>query len=259
MAMKNLKKRIEHFYDLTMDILFPIRNGIQHINGMDVELVYPELLSILNHSIVKCEGDNNHAAKEFCDYLPTLRALLNKDVEAIYNGDPAARSHHEIILAYPGFTAISAYRIAHFLEKHKVPLVPRMITEHAHSITGIDIHPAAKIGEYLCIDHGTGVVIGETAIIGNHVKIYQGVTLGALSVPRRNSTGKRHPSIEDHVVIYAQVIILGGETTIGAHSVIGGNVWITESVPPHSKIYYQNESQKTIPKRTRNGMRIFGP
>jgi serine O-acetyltransferase len=240
MAMKNLKKRVEHFYDLTMDILFPIRNGIQHINGTDVEVVYPELLAIMNHSIVKCERENNHVAKDFCDYMPALRELLNKDVEAIYNGDPAARSHHEIVLAYPGFTAISAYRIAHFLERHKMPLVPRMITEHAHSITGIDIHPAAKIGEYLCIDHGTGVVIGETAIIGNHVKIYQGVTLGALSVPRRNSTVKRHPSIEDHVVIYAQAIILGGDTTIGEHSIIGGNVWITESVPPRSKRYYQN-------------------
>ncbi len=242
--MKNLKKRIEQFYELTMDILFPIRNSIQHINEMDVDIIYPELLSILNHSIVKCKGDNNHVAKAFCEYMPSMRALLNKDVEAIYEGDPAARSKEEIILAYPGFTAVSAYRIAHFLEKNEVPLVPRMITEHAHSITGVDIHPSAKIGEYLCIDHGTGVVIGETTVIGKHVKIYQGVTLGALSIPRRECKGKRHPTIEDHVVIYAQAIILGGDTVIGEHAVIGGNVWITESVAPHSKVYYENTKQK---------------
>jgi len=241
--MKNLKKRIEQFYELTMDIMFPIRNSIQHISEMDVDIIYPELLSILNHSIVKCDLNCDKVAKSFVEYMPSLKSILQKDVEALYEGDPAANSHNEIILAYPGFTAVSAYRIAHFLEKNTVRLVPRMITEHAHSLTGVDIHPSAVIGEYLCIDHGTGVVIGETAVIGNHVKIYQGVTLGALSIPRRDCKGKRHPTIEDHVVIYAQAIILGGDTVIGKHAVIGGNVWITESVAPHTKVYYENTKQ----------------
>lgn len=242
--MKNLKKRIEHFYELTMDILFPIRNSIKHDMAMDVDIVYPELLSILNHSIVKGESVNVDIAAKFADFMPQLKSLLIKDVEAIYQGDPAAHSHHEIILAYPGFTAVSAYRIAHFLENQSIALVPRMITEYAHTLTGIDIHPSAIIGESLCIDHGTGVVIGETTIIGNHVKIYQGVTLGALSIPRRDTAGKRHPTIEDHVVIYAQAIILGGDTTIGEHAVIGGNVWITESVAPHSKVLYHERQSK---------------
>jgi len=242
--MKNLKKRIEQFYELTMDIMFPIRNSIQHVSDIDVNIVYPELLSILNHSIVNCENDINDVARAFTNFMLQLKEVLQKDVEAIYQGDPAANSHDEIILAYPGFTAVSAYRIAHFLEKNNVRLVPRMITEYAHSMTGVDIHPSAQIGEYLCIDHGTGVVIGETTVIGNHVKIYQGVTLGALSIQRRDCKGQRHPTVEDHVVIYAQAIILGGDTTIGAHSVIGGNVWITESVPPYSKIYYEKHQQK---------------
>jgi len=242
--MKNLKKRIEQFYELTMDILFPIRNSIQHVTDIDVNIVYPELLSILNHSIVKCDDNCDAVAKSFIAFMPQLKEVLKKDVEALYEGDPAANSHEEIILAYPGFTAVSAYRIAHFLENHSVRLVPRMITEYAHSMTGVDIHPSAKIGESLCIDHGTGVVIGATAVIGNHVKIYQGVTLGALSIPRRDCKGQRHPTIEDNVVIYAQAIILGGETTIGTHSVIGGNVWITESVPPHSKVYYEKQQRK---------------
>ncbi len=242
--MKNLKKRIEHFYDLTMDILFPIRNCDKHYTTVDGDFISPELLSILNHSIVKCDVQNDDLAGKFMKFMPELKLALTKDVEAIFEGDPAASSHDEIILAYPGFTAVSAYRIAHFLQKLGVSLVPRMITEYAHSMTGIDIHPSAVIGESLCIDHGTGVVIGETTIIGNHVKIYQGVTLGALSIPRRDTAGKRHPTIEDHVVIYAQAIILGGDTVIGAHSVIGGNVWITESVDPHSKIYYHERQTK---------------
>jgi len=242
--MKNLKKRIEQFYELAMDIMFPIRNSIQHVTDIDFNIVYPELLSILNHSIVKCDLNCNEVAKAFIDFMPQLKGSLQKDVSAIYEGDPAANSHDEIILAYPGFTAVSAYRIAHFLENKNVRLVPRMITEYAHSMTGVDIHPSAQIGEYLCIDHGTGVVIGATTIIGNHVKIYQGVTLGALSILRRDCEGQRHPTIEDHVVIYAQAIILGGDTTIGAHSVIGGNVWITESVPPHSKVYYEKQHPK---------------
>ena len=145
---------------------------------------------------------------------------------------PAAKSREEVIRTYPGFYAVAAYRIAHQLHLLGIQGIPRIITEHAHSKTGIDIHPGAKIGNHFCIDHGTGVVIGETSVIGNHVKIYQGVTLGALSVNKEDATKKRHPTLEDNVVVYAGATILGGGTVIGRGSVIGGNVWLTESVPP---------------------------
>jgi serine O-acetyltransferase len=164
---------------------------------------------------------------------------INQDVDAMFAGDPAAKSRTEILRSYPGFYAIAAYRIAHLFHQNGVKLIPRMITEFAHSRTGIDIHPGATIGQYFCIDHGTGVVIGETTLIGNHVKIYQGVTLGALSVDKADADVKRHPTIEDNVVIYAGATILGGKTVIGKNSVIGGNVWLTKSVLPGSKVYYQ--------------------
>ncbi|MBX5476043.1 MAG: serine acetyltransferase [Clostridia bacterium] len=180
-------------------------------------------------------------ARAFTDSLPELRATLMEDAQAAYDGDPAARSLDEIILAYPGFFAITIYRVAHRLLELGVPLLPRMLTEYAHSRTGIDIHPGAEIGRHFFIDHGTGVVIGETARIGDRVKIYQGVTLGALSFPKdergkvvRNT--KRHPTIEDDVTIYAGATILGGRTVIGRGSEIGGNVWLIESVPPGSKV-----------------------
>jgi serine O-acetyltransferase len=172
-----------------------------------------------------------------CAALPELRRLLNADVRAAYVGDPAARSVEEIVFSYPSIEALVAYRIAHHLHRAEVPMIPRMITEHAHSQTGIDISPGAEIGERFFIDHGTGVVIGETAVIGRDVKLYQGVTLGALSVPRRNETRKRHPTLEDGVTIYAGATILGGDTVIGAGSIIGGNVWLTRSVPPGSKVF----------------------
>jgi serine O-acetyltransferase len=177
----------------------------------------------------------------FLESLPRIRRMLAKDIQAAYDGDPAAHCIDEIILSYPAAYAITAYRVAHELHVAGVPLLPRMLTELAHSRTGIDIHPGAEIGERFFIDHGTGVVIGETTVIGNHVKLYQGVTLGALSFPK-DETGrlirgrKRHPTIEDSVVIYAGATILGGETTIGEGSVIGGNVWLTESVPPGSRV-----------------------
>ena len=164
---------------------------------------------------------------------------LGQDIDAMYEGDPAAKSRDEVIRTYPGFYAIAAYRIAHELHSLGVLGIPRIITEHAHSKTGIDIHPGAKIGDHFCIDHGTGVVIGETSVIGDHVKIYQGVTLGALSVNKEDASKKRHPTLEDNVVVYAGATILGGETVIGKGSVIGGNVWLTSSIPPNSKIYYQ--------------------
>lgn len=173
----------------------------------------------------------------FMAYIPELRAKLKKDSDAIFEGDPAASNESEIILSYQGFQAIVVYRVAHFFWSKGVPLIPRLMSEIAHSETGVEIHPGAEIGERFCIDHGTGIVIGSSAVIGNNVKLYQGVTLGALSVPNRNVNDKRHPTIEDNVTIYAGATILGGKTIIGQGSIIGGNVWITSSIPAGSKIY----------------------
>lgn len=175
----------------------------------------------------------------FYNQLPQLRAILMEDAEAILAGDPAAKSTTEVIRTYPGFYAQAVYRLAHAICNFGVPLIPRVLTEHAHMQTGIDIHPGAKIGRRFCIDHGTGLVIGETVEIGDDVKIYQGVTLGALSVRKELARTKRHPTIEDGVVIYAGATILGGDTVIGAGSVIGGNTWIVKSVEPGSRVYYR--------------------
>jgi serine O-acetyltransferase len=174
---------------------------------------------------------------EFLRRLPELRAVLAQDVQAAFEGDPAAKTYHEVIFCYPGLEAVTIYRLAHELLLLGVPLIPRMMTEVAHSKTGIDIHPGARIGTGFFIDHGTGVVIGETCDLGNNVKLYQGVTLGALSFPRDASGNiirgmKRHPTLEDEVVVYANATILGGDTVIGHHAVIGSNVWITQSVAP---------------------------
>jgi len=193
-------------------------------------------------------------ALRFIKRLPEVKRLLLTDVEAAYLGDPAAKSPQEVIFCYPGFLAITIYRLAHELYRLGVPYLPRMMTEHAHSLTGIDIHPGATIGESFFIDHGTGVVIGETTVIGNRVRLYQGVTLGALSVPQEAVEElrfrKRHPTIEDDVIIYANATILGGETVIGARSVIGGNVWLTESVPPDTKVFLKKPELHVLPRRT---------
>jgi serine O-acetyltransferase len=186
---------------------------------------------------------SENAVLEVFRKVPEIRAGVALDVEAAYDGDPAASSIEEIIFSYPAIQAITVYRIAHEFYVREVPLIPRILTEHAHGRTGIDIHPGAQIGKSFFIDHGTGVVIGETTVIGDHVKLYQGVTLGALSL-RRDGTGalirnhKRHPTIEDHVTIYAGATILGGETVIGRNSVVGGNVWLTKSVPPNTRVTY---------------------
>lgn len=190
----------------------------------------------------RCKRRARGLTIRFLRTLPDIADLLNTDVVAAYNGDPAAMSHEEILLAYPGFEAISVYRLAHELYCMKVPLLPRVMTELAHGKTGIDIHPGATIGRYFFIDHGTGVVIGETCVIGENVKIYQGVTLGARSFELDDDGNpvkgvKRHPDIEDNVVIYAGATILGGNTRIGHNSVIGGNVWLTHSVEPGSIVY----------------------
>lgn len=187
-----------------------------------------------------CEEQGQKIALDFLESIPSLRQILTTDVRAIYEGDPASKSHDEIIFCYPGLFAITVYRVAHKLYGFKVPLLPRIMTEHAHSLTGIDIHPGAEIGKSFCIDHGTGIVVGETTEIGKNVRIYQGVTLGALSLPKdageKLRGKKRHPTIEDDVIIYSGATILGGDTLIGARSVIGGNVWLTKSVPADTKV-----------------------
>lgn len=237
-------------------ILFPAYFGVNSLKGMTApEFVEKTLIGIyyqlktqleLALSLSKCanvkkvfEADElENICDEFINELPNLQEMLLKDVTANFEGDPAATSKSEIILSYPGFYAIFVYRIAHELYKRNVPFVPRMMTEYAHGKTGIDINPGADIGEYFFIDHGTGIVIGETTKIGKNVKIYQGVTLGALS-PRKGqslSGVKRHPTVEDNVTIYANTTVLGGDTVIGENSVIGGNSFITNSVEKNSYV-----------------------
>ena len=191
-------------------------------------------------------GDPAALCGAFLSRLPAIKSALIKDAEALYLGDPAAKCREEILLCYPGFYAISIYRMAHELYRLEVPLLPRIMTEYAHEKTGIDIHAGARIGDYFFIDHGTGIVIGETTVIGHHVKLYQGVTLGAKSFetdadgnPIKNI--KRHPNIGNHVVIYAGATILGGSTTVGDGCVIGGNVWLTHSVPAGQIVYYKEK------------------
>ncbi len=199
------------------------------------------LVNILNTTSACKKDDNKEIAKQFFEKVPQLYSVLNTDVHSLLTGDPAARIEFEVIRAYPGFFALCFYRIAHELLRLNVPFIPRILTEHAHSKTGIDIHPGAVIGDHFFIDHGTGIVIGETAEIGSYVKLYQGVTLGALSVEKSFGFTKRHPTVQDHVVIYSGATILGGETVIGHHSVIGGNVWITKSIPAGSLVFHNPE------------------
>ena len=198
-----------------------------------------------NQPCVHCEPLGHQLTVEFLRKLPELRTMLAKDIRAALEGDPAAKSYDEIIFSYPGIRAITIYRIAHELYRLNIPLMPRIMTEYAHSHTGVDIHPGAQIGESFFIDHGTGVVIGETCVIGNSVRIYQGVTLGAISLSKAEvkklRSKKRHPSIKDDVIIYANATILGGDTVVGEHSVIGGNVWLTHSVPPDTEVFIKKQ------------------
>ncbi len=222
----------------------------QSINQL-FSLLSEQVISSIRHdcyrynlSCRECSEEGYDITLKVLQQIPSLRNILARDVKAAYDGDPAAASYDEIIFSYPGIFAITVYRIAHILNNYNVPLLPRIMTEYAHSQTGIDIHPGAKIGERFAIDHGTGVVIGETTTIGRNVRLYQGVTLGALSLPRdageKLRKQKRHPDIEDEVIIYSGATILGGNTVIGARSVIGGNVWLTESVPPDTKVMMEN-------------------
>lgn len=245
------REKVASIIKLCEKIIFPgFRKEEKHKNDSTPLLLrerIEKLSTLLAEEITKglsSNGDNTNPKKRaeeialnLIEMIPNLRRNLMLDVQSAMTGDPAARSHEEIILAYPGIEAILAYRIAHQLFLQKVPLIPRIISEQVHKKTGIDIHPGAQIGKNFFIDHGTGVVIGETTIIGNNVKIYQGVTLGALSVKKEEARIKRHPTIGNNVTIYAGATILGGKTTVGDNSIVGGNVWLTSSVEEKSLVY----------------------
>ncbi|MET4081122.1 serine O-acetyltransferase [Pedobacter sp. UYP30] len=227
-------KLLAALFPETSDKVFTTSEAIAE----EFEAIQKDLHRLLEETQACIDCDNKFIAEQFMESIPSIFGVLKTDISALTSGDPAANNEYEVIRTYPGFMAIAFYRIAHQLYQLNIPLIPRILTEYAHSRTGIDIHPAAAIGNYLCIDHGTGIVIGETASLGNHVKIYQGVTLGALSVSKNLAGTKRHPTVEDHVVIYSNATILGGETVIGANSIIGGNVWITKSVQKNSTVYH---------------------
>ncbi|MCQ2575362.1 MAG: serine acetyltransferase [Treponema sp.] len=214
----------------------------QKINNIIAKLT-KEIQKALIYTVTLNNGLNENFSSSHCfklaeqtsialiEEIPEIRRRIQLDTIAAFNGDPAAKSNEEVILSYPGLEAITVHRLAHFLYKNGVPVIPRIMSEHVHGKTGIDIHPGATIGDSFFIDHGTGVVIGETCIIGNNVKVYQGVTLGALSVKKNLQDKKRHPTIEDNVTIYAGATILGGDTVIGKGCTIGGNTWVTKSIP----------------------------
>jgi len=240
-------EQVEDFTNRLLGVLFPDLTDKLYNEQAELSLDLLNLKSELYEMLFmypnreSINADNK--TKLFFEQLEEVYTLLKTDVAAMFEGDPAAISEKEIVRSYPGFYAVASYRLAHELYKLDIKVIPRMIAEIAHSRTGVDIHPGAKIGKGFCIDHGTGVVVGETAEIGNYVKIYQGVTLGALSVAKELAQTKRHPTIEDYVVLYSGATVLGGETVIGHHSIIGGNTWITRSVGPESKIYYQSNQK----------------
>jgi serine O-acetyltransferase len=254
---------VSDLIDKFREILFPgyfSRGKLDPANmkyslGQSVSVLYDMLAEQIAHHVrhdclrydlpcSECEQSGQAKALDVLEAIPQIRQILATDVQATFEGDPAAKSHDEIIFSYPGIYATMVHRVAHKLFELDVPLLPRIMNEHAHSLTGIDIHPGATIGPRFVIDHGTGVVIGETTLIGKDVRIYQGVTLGALSLPKNAGEQyrgkKRHPTIEDEVIIYSGTTILGGDTVIGARSVIGGNVWLTESVPPDTTVMMEH-------------------
>lgn len=241
------RTHIKEILKLAQVVILP---GFFHYQGLSQEAAIARLRMDLRKEFQICfcmDGDKRDpgdVAEQFLEGLPEIKKSLITDIQAIYDGDPAAKSKAEVILCYPGFYAICIYRIAHKLIELKVPFIPRVMTEYAHEKTGIDINPGARIGDYFCIDHGTGIVIGETAVLGHHVKLYQGVTIGARSFDLDENglpvkSGKRHPDLGNYVIVYANATILGGDTVIGDHSVIGGNVWLLESVPAGSHITYR--------------------
>jgi serine O-acetyltransferase len=269
------REAVVEILDDLMDILYPGFWRRQNLHMGNVEYHVGDVIDSLHDKLTQqitralrheysqqtphadFEALAQQKAVELLRRLPDLRLLLDEDVQAAFEGDPAAKGFHEIIFCYPGLEAVTVYRIAHEVLLLGVPLIPRMMTEYAHSRTGVDIHPGARIGRGFFIDHGTGVVLGETCDIGNNVKLYQGVTLGALSFPRDAQGNiirgkKRHPTLEDDVVVYANATILGGETVIGHHSVIGSNVWLTHGVPPNTVVSLEKPSLRIRGMDTRD-------
>jgi serine O-acetyltransferase len=231
------------FYNMDSKLSLIVEDTMYHLNkqiGRALRYVSVDL------SDDEIDQQSQQLSVDFFQRIPEVREVLETDLQAAFQGDPAAKYKAEIIMSYPGLFAITVNRLAHELFLLGVPLIPRIMTEYAHNVTGIDIHPGATIGKYFFIDHGTGIVIGETAAIGDHVKVYQGVTIGALSTSsgQKLSGVKRHPTIQDHVTIYAGASILGGETVIGSHSVIGGNAFITTSVPENTRVSIKNQELK---------------
>ena len=248
-----------------MQLLFPGYHGVGPVGKLDLSSLTMDRVKVLAgdlrrafQAVLSGKDDATATAvvSKLFHELPAIRTVLQTDVEAAYEGDPAARTRHEIILSYPFLEAIAIQRVAHFLYRHDIPLVPRMMTEWAHTQTGIDIHPGASIGSHFFIDHGTGVVIGETCLIGARVKLYHGVTLGARSFAKDDSGrikkgGKRHPDVEDGVTIYPNATVLGGETSIGRNSTIGGNVFLMHSIPPNSLVYNEEAQVRVVNKATK--------
>jgi len=228
-----------------INFLFPISQDCPSCPNKDLAMKYADLRNSLGCMLQPLEPQLEQTNEEILDaifsQIPEIYEMLLLDARSITENDPASVSIEEVISVYPGFMAIATYRFAHLFAVCGIPLLPRMLTEFAHSQTGIDIHPNAIIGHSFFIDHGTGVVIGETTNIGNNVKLYQGVTLGATHVSKSLASSKRHPTIEDNVVVYANATILGGDTVIGHDSIIGGNAWLVRSVPPHSQVYHQSK------------------
>jgi serine O-acetyltransferase len=240
-----VQEEVGKFGEAVLRMLFPHFSDEKYFTAEEIDaglrLLGRDLSRVLAPLSSQIPRGIDDVGQEFFSRLPAIHEALWLDAEAINAGDPAAESVDEVVSAYPGFYAIAIYRIAHEFYRLEVPIFPRILAEMAHHRSGIDIHPGATIGKSFFIDHGTGIVIGETTVIGDHVKIYQGVTLGALSVEKSLSASKRHPTIEDNVVIYSNATILGGKTVIGHDSVIGGNVWLTESIPPFSVVYHKSE------------------
>lgn len=252
-----LPERTSAILDRCLAVLHPCLHGFTgDTPEVNMESIRSELVDII--SCLMPDADSKSVVADFIAKIPAISRMLDSDVQAAYEGDPAATSRMEVVVSYPGLYAVTVHRLAHELYLQKVPILPRVMSEIAHSRTGIDIHPGATIGEGFFIDHGTGVVIGETTAIGKNVKLYQGVTLGALSFPKDKKTGilmkghKRHPNVEDNVVIYAGATILGGDTVIGHDSEIGGNVWLMESIPPHSRVYNKPPAPEIRGKRQNN-------
>ncbi|MBF0202078.1 MAG: serine acetyltransferase [Desulfamplus sp.] len=253
---------VRDMIDKFREVIFPGYFSREKLDGVNLkytmgqtismlhEILASQITHVLRHDCLRygqecseCETSGYRTAIEVLKAIPDLRRMLSEDVRGAFDGDPAAKSHDEIIFSYPGIYAITVYRIAHILHAMKVPQLPRIMSEHAHSVTGIDIHPGAAIGKRFVIDHGTGIVIGETSVIGDNVRMYQNVTIGALSLPQgageKLRGEKRHPTIEDDVIIYSGATILGGSTVIGKGSIIGGNVWLTRSVPRDTKVFIE--------------------